>query len=258
MELLLRESPHPYLEVGRGRPVVLLHGIFGSIHNWEGFLRQAPEGYRFIIPAIPVFDMPLEQCTIEGLGEYVADLLTRLDLRQVVLGGNSLGGHLALDVALARPEMVDALILTGSSGLFERGFDSAAPLRPGDDWVRAKAMEVFYSPHAVTDDLVDEVRAVVEDRAQLLRAIRTAKSAKQSHLGGRLGDIRMPTLLVWGRQDRITPPEVAEEFHAGIRGSELVYVEECGHAPMIERPAEFARLVGQFLGGLPPASLLSA
>jgi 2-hydroxy-6-oxonona-2,4-dienedioate hydrolase len=258
MELRLREGPHPYLEVGRGRPVVLLHGIFGSIHNWEGFLRHAPEGFRFIVPAIPIFTLPLEQCTIPGLSGYVADLLLRLGLKQVVLGGNSLGGHLALDVALARPEMVDALILTGSSGLFERGFDSGVPIRPGDDWVRAKAMEVFYGPDAVTDDIVDGVRAVVEDRAQLLRAIRTAKSAKRTHMGGRLREIAMPTLLLWGRQDRVTPPDVAEEFHAGIPGSKLVYVEECGHAPMIECPAEFARLVGQFLRGLPPASLLSA
>jgi 2-hydroxy-6-oxonona-2,4-dienedioate hydrolase len=251
MRPILKESPSPHLAVGEGREVVLLHGIFGSPQNWAGALRHAPSGFRFIVPDIPVFEMPLDQCTIEGLGRFVVGFLDGLGADQVILGGNSLGGHLALEVALTAPERVEALILTGSSGLFERGFDTGVPVRPGDDWLRVKTSEVFFDQAAVTDDLINSVRAVVENRGRLLRAIRTAKSAKRTHMGGRLHEIAVPTLLLWGAEDHITPTDVAHEFHAGIPHSELVFLDRCGHAPMIERPAEFAKAVGHFLHRLP-------
>ncbi len=251
MRPILQHSPSPHLVVGEGRDVVLLHGIFGSPQNWAGALHHAPAGYRFLVPEIPIFDLPLDQCSIQGLASFVGGFLDRVGIESAILGGNSLGGHLALDVTLEMPERVEALILTGSSGLFERGFDTTVPIRPGEDWLRRKTAEVFCNPGAVTDELIHSVRAVVENRGRLLRAIRTAKSAKRTNMGARLSEVRVPTLLLWGAEDQITPPEVAHEFHAGIAGSELVFLERCGHAPMMERPREFARVVAGFLDRLP-------
>lgn len=239
------------LDVGQGRPVVLLHGIFGAVDNWHGFLEVAPAGFRWILPRLPLYELPLDRCTIAGLADWVVGELAEAGIERAIFGGNSLGGHLALDLAIRRPELVEGLILAGSSGLFERGFDTWVPRMPGVDWIRAKAVEVFHDEERITDELVQEVRSIAEDRGKLLRAIRIAKNAKQTHMGQRLDQVRAPSLLVWGRQDRITPLAVAEEFHQKIAGSELILIDRCGHAPMMERPVEFAGAIEPFLRSLP-------
>jgi pimeloyl-ACP methyl ester carboxylesterase len=236
-----------WLERGGGEAVVLFHGLMGEMDHWEPTLESLGEMCRAIAPSLPIFDRALGEVSVSELGRQMVRLLDALEIRHAVVGGNSLGGHVALDIALARPDRVSGVILTGSSGLFERGFTRNVPHVPTHDYVRSKMEEIFYDPSLVTPAWVEAVRRVVTTRATALRVLQFARAAKRENLETDLERIAVPTLLVWGKDDRITPPEVAERFHALIPDSELVFITNCGHAPMLERPEAFAEIVEEWL-----------
>ena len=246
----IHEDPEfRWLERGAGEPVVLLHGLMGQMHHWDAVLDTLDAGYRTFAPALPVFHPELREASVGALARYVLRFLDALDIGRAVLGGNSLGGHVALRLALDHGDRVSGLVLTGSSGLFERGFASGVPHRPDQGWVRRKMKEVFFDPDLVTDGWVEDVHRLVTTPASALRILRLARDARRDNLEGRLGEIRVPTLLVWGLEDRITPPEVAERFRALIPDAHLWHLSRCGHAPMFERPEAFAEVLGDWLEG---------
>ena len=142
---------------------------------------------------------------------------------------------------------MSGLILTGSSGLLERGFTRGVPHVPTAAFVRARMEEIFYDATLVTPSWVDSVRRVLTTRVSARRVLHVARSAKRSNLDARLGEIRVPTLLVWGKDDRITPPEVAERFRALLPDAQLELIANCGHAPMLEQPLIFNALVEDWL-----------
>jgi 2-hydroxy-6-oxonona-2,4-dienedioate hydrolase len=236
-----------WTERGDGDPVVLLHGLMGEMDHWESALETLGAFCRPIALELPLFDPGLVDVSVPGLADYVRRFMEALELRSAVIGGNSLGGHLALELALAHPEQVTGLILSGSSGLFERTFTRNVPHRPSAAYVREKMEEIFYDPTLVTLERVESIRRIVTTPRLAVRVLRVARSAKRHNLEERLGDVRVPTLIVWGKEDRITPAEVAERFHAGIPGSQLVYLPNCGHAPMLERPEAFDAVVSEWL-----------
>jgi pimeloyl-ACP methyl ester carboxylesterase len=139
------------------------------------------------------------------------------------------------------------VILSGSSGLFERGFTRNVPHVPTAEYVRTKMEEIFYDPTLVTPEWVSAVRRVVTTRSTALRVVRFARAAKRHNLEADLHRITVPTLLVWGKDDRVTPSDVAERFHQLIPESELVFITNCGHAPMLERPEAFNEIVEEWL-----------
>ncbi|HSL49275.1 MAG TPA: alpha/beta fold hydrolase [Candidatus Deferrimicrobiaceae bacterium] len=246
----IHEDPEfRWLERGAGEPVLLLHGLMGQMQHWDAVLDAMGDDYRTIAPTLPVFHPDLREASVGALGRYVLRFLDALDLPRAVLGGNSLGGHVALRLALDHGERVSGLVLTGSSGLFERGFASGVPHRPDRAWVRRKMEEVFFDPALVTDGWVEDVHRTVTTPSSALRILRLARDARRDNLEGRLGEIRVPTLLVWGREDRITPPEVGERFRALIPDAHLWQLSQCGHAPMLERPAPFAEVLADWLDG---------
>jgi len=229
-------------------PVVLLHGMLGDLSNWSstiGFL--AEQQYRVLVPVLPVYGLPIKQTSVKGLATYLFDFLRTLDLDQIALVGNSLGGQVALLFALHHPELVAALVLSGSSGIYEAELGSSTPRRQDREYIRERAALTFYDPVHATDDLVEEMFGIINNRAQVARLIRMARSTKEETVRSRLSSIGIPTLLVWGRNDLITPPEVAEEFRNHITHSELHFIEECGHAPMIEQPERFNYIMLNFL-----------
>jgi len=236
-----------WTERGDGDPVVLLHGLMGEMDHWESALETLGAFCRPIALELPLFDPGLVDVSVPGLADYVRRFMEALELRSAVIGGNSLGGHLALELALAHPEQVTGLILSGSSGLFERTFTRKVPHRPSAAYVREKMEEIFYDPTLVTPEWVESIRRIVTTPRLAVRVLRVARSAKRHNLEERLGDVRVPTLIVWGKEDRITPAEVAERFHAGIPGSQLVYLPNCGHAPMLEQPEAFDAVVSEWL-----------
>jgi pimeloyl-ACP methyl ester carboxylesterase len=137
--------------------------------------------------------------------------------------------------------------LTGSSGLFENGMGETYPKRGDYEFIRNKTALTFYDPNVATKELVDEVYEIVNNRIKALKIIALAKSAIRHNLGEELNDIQMPTCLIWGQNDTITPPMVAHEFNKLLPNSELHWIDKCGHAPMMEVPAEFNAILGGFL-----------
>ena len=229
-------------------PVVLLHGMLGDLGNWTTTIHALSEkNYRVLAPVLPVYDMALKKTSVPGLVTYVRNFLSTLNLENAVLIGNSLGGHIALLYALRFPESVSALVLAGASGIYEINIGTSTPRRQDRDFIRERTELTFYDPTHATDELVDEMYALVNDRTRALRLIRMARSAETEIVTEKLSRIASPTLLVWGQNDEITPPNVAKEFLDRLPNAQLHFIERCGHAPMIERPDKFNALTLNFL-----------
>lgn len=235
---------HEYttLQSGTGLPLLLLHGVMGKPSNWEECFPYLPGDCHAIAVRFPFFDEDEHLAGVPEVVTYVQRFLDQAGFDEYVLCGNSLGGHVALDLAINQPERVCGLVLAGSSGLFERSFTAIPGIHPSRAWLADKVREVFYDPIHAKPEIVDEAFRVASSRRHARELIRVAMSAKRDNVAARLHGIICPTLLLWGRQDRITPPEVAEEFHQRISTSELAWIDECGHAPMMEHPAQFAAI----------------
>ena len=237
-----------YLETGgSGEPLVLLHGLFGNLSNFEGQIARFRGAYNVVVPILPMFKLPLRKVSLAGLVTHFAALVKHKGWERIHLMGNSLGGHVAILYALDYPERIASLILSGSSGLFESAMGNSLPPRKNYEFMKEKVAVTFYDPALATKELVDEVFATVNDRNKGLRIIMTAKSAVRHNLAHKLDGIKAPTLLVWGNQDTITPPFVGREFNTLIEDSELHFIDKCAHAPMMERPEEFNEILAGFL-----------
>lgn len=242
------EGEFKYVETeGEGIPLVLLHGLMGALSNFEGIITHFRKTHNVVIPLLPIFDLPLRKLTVSGLVDYVDRFIDFKEYEQVHVLGNSLGGHIAQLYAMKRPDKVKSMTLTGSSGLFESAMGSSFPKRGNYEYIKNKAESVFYDPAVATKELVDEIFDIVNNRNKAIRIVATAKSAVRHNLGDKLHEIKTPTLLIWGQQDEVTPAWVGEKFHELISTSELHLVEKCGHAPMMERPEEFNRILSDFL-----------
>lgn len=228
--------------------VVLLHGMLGGPENWHAATKiLIAHGYRTIVPELPVYRLPMEETSVAGLAQHTASFLEWLGIERPVLVGNSLGGHIALVHTLNHGDSVSGLVLTGASGIQEAILGDSQLKRFDRDYVRRKAALTFYDPAHVTDELVDQVARIVCDRASAVRLIRMAKSAKKDTVEERLDEIEVPSLLIWGRQDRLTPPEIARDFQSRLGSASLEFIDECGHAPMIEQPGRFSMHLLRFL-----------
>lgn len=236
-----------YVEEGEGEPLILLHGLFGALSNFKDLLDHFKKTHRVIIPMLPLFDLSLLDTSVAGLAKHVQKFIDARGLDNVHLLGNSLGGHVGLVYTLKHQEKVKTITLTGSSGLFENGMGETYPKRGDYDYIRKKTELTFYDPQVATKELVDEVFTIVNNRLKALKIISLARSAIKHNLGDELNDIKVPTCLIWGKNDTITPPMVAEEFHKLIPNSEVHWIDKCGHAPMMEVPAEFNVILDGFL-----------
>ena len=229
--------------------LLLLHGLFGALSNWSAFIEEFRRDYRVVIPLLPIYEMPLRDAGVPGLMEYVREFVwaTGLDAAPVTLLGNSLGGHVGLVYALHHPAHVQRLVLTGSSGLFEDGMGGSFPKRGDYQFVADKVAYTFYDPATASRALIDEVFGIVNSNLKCLRIIAIAKSAQRHNLSKDISRLTLPTLLVWGLNDTITPPRVAHEFARLLPRAELHFVDHCGHAPMMEHPTRFNALVRTWL-----------
>ena len=241
MEYQIKEEDQfKYIESeGSGQNILLLRGLFGALSNFEGIIKHFSKDYNVIVPILPIFEMPIREVSLEGLLNHVNAFVKYKAYDKVHVMGNSLGGHLALLFALLDPEIIHTVSLTGSSGLFESGMGSTFPKRGDYEYIKTKTGETFYDPNVASKELVDEVFDIVNDRNKAIRIIYTARSAIKHNLSDKLHQIKVPTLLIWGHQDVITPPFVGEKFNELIENSELHMMDKCGHAPMMERPEEF-------------------
>lgn len=244
---VIEEDGFKYIEAGKGEPLVLLHGLMGELSNWEGVIDHFKANYHVMVPILPIYELPILTLGVKSLSKYINRFLKFKKLNQVVLIGNSLGGHVGLVFTSSHQENVKALVLTGSSGLYENAFGGSFPRRESYDYIREKVEFTFYDPAVATKELVDDVYKSVNDRSRVIRILALAKSAIRHNMSKDLSRITIPVSLIWGKQDKVTPPEVAEEFHELLPNSELNWVDKCGHAPMMERPEDFNIYLEKFL-----------
>ena len=236
-----------YVEEGTGEPLVLLHGLFGALSNFKDLVDGFKDKYKVIIPLLPLYDLTLIETSVSGLSKYVQKFIEHQKLTNIHLLGNSLGGHVGLVYTLKHQERIRSITLTGSSGLFENGMGETYPKRGDYNYVQKKTELTFYDPKVATKELVDEVFSIINNRLKALKIIALARSAIRHNLGEELKEITIPTCLIWGKNDTITPPMVAEEFHKLLPNSELHWIDKCGHAPMMEVPGEFNAILSAFL-----------
>jgi 2-hydroxy-6-oxonona-2,4-dienedioate hydrolase len=245
---IIEEGKFKYIETGKDKDkLMLLHGLFGALSNFEDLIESLSDRYDVVVPLLPLYDLPIISTSISGLLKYVEEFVRFKGYDKVHVLGNSLGGHIAILYALGNQDKVASLILTGSSGLFEDAMGSSFPKRSDYDFIKRKTESTFYDPSVASKELVDEVFSIVNDRNKAIRVLSTAKSAIRHNVGNRLGELNLPCLLIWGNNDTITPPFVGEKFHELINNSELHFIDYCGHAPMMERPAEFNTFLVDFL-----------
>lgn len=245
---LKKENGYSYLESGTGKPLIILHGLMGNLSNFDYVFDHFSEmGYQVIMPELPLYTMPLLKTNVKNLSKFVKNFVKFKGLDNYILMGNSLGGHIALYHAKMNPKNVAGLVLTGSSGLYENSMGESYPKRGDYEYIKKKAEDVFYDPKIATKQVVDDVFETLNNRNKLIRTIAIAKSAIRHNMAQDLPNMTMPTCLIWGKNDTVTPPDVAEEFHRLLPNSELFWLDKCGHAPMMEHPEKFNQLLEPWL-----------
>jgi len=238
-----------YIDEGKGEVLLLLHGLFGALSNWGEVIEKFSSTRRIIIPLLPIYEMPLRQAGLEGLTAYVEDFVALMALKNMTVMGNSLGGHIGLMYTLNNAEKVRGLVLTGSSGLFENSMGGSYPKRGDYNYIKEKVGYTFYDPNTVGEEYVNEIFETLKSIPKSLRIVAIAKSAQRNNMAHDIVNIKVPTLLIWGLNDTITPPVVAHEFNKLIPNSTLRFIDKCCHAPMMERPVEYNILLEEFLNG---------
>jgi pimeloyl-ACP methyl ester carboxylesterase len=238
--------------MGHGeQTVVFLHGLFGTPDHWRQIMTDLEPGYRLIAPQLPVDHQPGRRGggiqSLDELTDYVRDILFHLDLPPFVICGNSLGGLVAIELCLRYPEQVTGLVLAGSAGLYERSLTHGIKPTATREFVRGVISDIFHDPRLLTDQLVDEWYSAIHDRDFVRFLLRVSRATRDRTLTDELQRLNLPTLIVWGKNDKVTPPDVAESFQSQIKNSVLHFIDDCGHAPNVEQPAIFSELLQQFL-----------
>ncbi len=241
------EQRFKYCEEGNGEAIVLLHGLFGALSNFNHLITYFLPRYKVVIPLLPLYDLEVDQTTVTGMVDYVDEFIEHKKYGAVHLIGNSLGGHIAQMYYLRKPAKVKTMTLTGSSGLFENSLGDTYPRKGDYEYVKKKTEATFYNPELATKDLTDEVFEIVNNRAKAIRLVVMAKSALRHNLRDEVPKMSLPVCLIWGREDNITPAFVGEEFRKLLPKAELHIIEKCGHAPMMEQPEQFNKLLEDFL-----------
>jgi pimeloyl-ACP methyl ester carboxylesterase len=247
MEEIKESGGFKYVDRGEGEVIILLHGLFGAMSNFRSVTDHFSKKYRVIIPLMPLYEMPVLKTSIKNLATFIEKFVKHMGFEKVSFLGNSLGGHVGLVYSLKNPDKVQTLILTGSSGLYENAFGGSFPRRHDREYLRQKIALTFYNPEVVTDELVEDCLRLLSDRNILIRILALSKSAIRHNVGNDLHKLKMPVCLIWGRNDTITPPHVAEEFKQKVASSDLFWIDECGHAPMMEHPETFNEILDAWI-----------
>jgi pimeloyl-ACP methyl ester carboxylesterase len=226
--------------------MILLHGLFGALSNWGDVITHFELEYNIHVPLLPIYE-DRKGDGLESMVKFLEEYIEHAKLENVIMIGNSLGGHVAIIYAHRHPEKVNKLILTGSSGLYENTSVGSYVKRGNLSYIRERVAYTFYNPAVATDALVAEVFQITTNNKKCFAILKMAKSAQRNYVADILPQIQIKSLLVWGENDKITPVEVAMEFKRLMPQADLYLLEECGHAPMMELPKEFNKLVELFL-----------
>ncbi|MHB1146829.1 MAG: alpha/beta fold hydrolase [Lutibacter sp.] len=245
---LIEDGKYSYVEAGEGQPIIVLHGLMGALSNFDGVLNYFSEkGYKVIIPELPIYKLPLLKTNVKNLSKFLKDFMAYKKIDKAILLGNSLGGHIGLYFTKLNPNNVTGLVLAGSSGLYEKSMGDTYPKRGNYEYIKAKTEEVFYDPKIATKEVIDEIFASVNDRVRVIKTLAIAKSAIRHNMAKDLPKMNIPTCIIWGKNDTVTPPEVAVDFQKLLPDANLFWIDKCGHAPMMEHPDEFNKILESWL-----------
>jgi len=245
---LKKEGKFNYVEAGEGQPIILLHGLMGTLSNFEGVLNYFSEkGYKVLLPELPIYELPILKTNVKNLAKFLKEFMEFKKIEKAHLLGNSLGGHVALYFTKLNLKNVSGLILTGSSGLYEKSMGDTYPKRGDYEYIKTKTQEVFYNPEVASKELIDEIYESVNNRNKVIRTLSLAKSAIRHNMAKDLPEMNVPACIIWGKNDNVTPPEVAEDFEKLLPDANLYWVDKCGHAPMMEHPEEFNIILHNWL-----------
>ncbi|WP_456463680.1 alpha/beta fold hydrolase [Lutibacter sp.] len=245
---IIKEGKFSYVEAGEGQPIIVLHGLMGALSNFDGVLNYfSNNGYKVIIPELPIYKLPLLKTNVKNISKFLKEFMIYKNIDKAILLGNSLGGHIALYFTKLNLKNVSGLVLAGSSGLYEKSLGDTYPKRGNYEYIKKKTEEVFYDPKIATKEVVDEVFSSVNDRSRVIKTLAIAKSAIRHNMAKDLPKMDIPVCLIWGKNDSVTPPEVAEDFEKLLPDANLYWIDKCGHAPMMEHPDEFNKILENWL-----------
>lgn len=238
---------HVLIDSGHGQPVILLHGLFGSLAMWRTTINVLRGKHRVIVPRLPLFEVPLHRANLNYLVEVLDDFLDWHQLTDVTLIGTNIGGQLALAYAHQFPLKVKRIVISGSSGLFENIPEMVVNANHDYASVKDHVEDVFYKKDIAGNTLVDKVFKTLNTQSKSLHVSMFAKASQNNKVSSFLYKLNIPVLMIWGLQDRITPPEVALHFHDLLRFGTLKFIDKCGHLPMVEQSDVYCKAVLRFL-----------
>ena len=246
--MIVSDGKFEYLTEGSGTPMIFLHGLMGNLSNFQHQVDYfSTRGYEVVVPLLPLYSMPLATTSVSSLTKFVKKFIDHRGYSKVILIGNSLGGHIALLFQKLYPSYLKSIVLSGSSGLYEAAMGNSYPRRGDRDYIAERVRDVFHIKEVATEELIDQVFSTVNDRMKAIKTLAISKSAIRHNMAEDITSFHLPVCLIWGRQDAVTPPEVADKFHELLPNSDLFWIDNCGHAAMMEHPQEFNTIVDEWL-----------
>ncbi|PHR69727.1 MAG: alpha/beta hydrolase [Lutibacter sp.] len=244
---LKKEGKFNYIEEGEGQPIIVLHGLMGALSNFDGITSHfSKKGYKVLIPEMPLYTLPIIKTNVKNISKFIQEFINYKEIDNIIFIGNSLGGHVSLYFAKHNLKKIKALVLTGSSGLYEKSMGDSYPKRGDYQYIKEKTEAVFYNKNIATKEMVDDLFELVNDRSKVIRTLSMARSAIRHNMAEDIPNMDVPTCIIWGKQDEVTPPEVADDFHRLLPDSDLFWIDKCGHAPMMEHPDEFNAILSNW------------
>ena len=247
-----------YFDLGSGPVVVLLHGLGSKKEDWLSVLEPMAQKYRLLVPDQIGFgksDKPLMDYSVQTYVDFLNEFLRQMKVEKASLVGESLGGWIA---ALYTAELgggahmvpVEKLVLVDAAGLKQ---ETPIPdLNPSSLAAMKAMMEAVFYDTSWLDE--NALRKVFTDKLAVhdgftVRSFLGNPALAGERLDGRMGSIKAPTLVVWGKQDKLLPITSGDKYAAGIAGAKMVSFDKCGHVPPVEKTEEFVAAVTGFLGG---------
>jgi pimeloyl-ACP methyl ester carboxylesterase len=239
-----------YLEAGQGPVLVLVHGLGSSSEVWRDSIHYLARGYQVVAIDLPGYgksDKPRADYSVAYHAAALNDFIDTLGAGKVALVGNSMGGWISAITALNHPEKVSHLILVDSAGLRQDKLPTINLNPSTKEEERALLLSLFANRSFVTEKLVSDQWEYRKDMRPTVRVTLESFKSKLPFLEDRLNNIKVPTLIIWGKEDTLIPLSYAERFAKGIPGSKLVVIDSAGHLPQVEQPAAFYRAVKRFV-----------
>jgi pimeloyl-ACP methyl ester carboxylesterase len=239
-----------YLEAGQGPALVLVHGLGGSSDVWSNDIGILAKTYRVIAPDLPGYgksDRPRADYSIDYHAAMLKEFIDALGESKVAIAGHSMGGWIAAVFTLNNPEKVSHLILVNSAGLHRETYPPVSLNPSTKEEQKTLLLALYADPSRVTERMINDQWEYRRDIRATVQATLDSLKTRMPLLDSRLADIKIPTLIIWGKQDTLIPLEFAGQFAKGIHGSKLVVIDKAGHLPQAEQPGAFCRAVKRFV-----------